>query len=438
MSVTAGAGVPGARTRDRGRYVWLVLILSTVAFFALCGLVGTSLFGFLTSITEPQTGVLELRKGSHLTVQRLGTTAPVYVADKAVINEGDRTTTGPDSEGYVDLFEGDITVRTYFSTTIRLDTLRTSRFFQNLRQMRLTLDTGTVVVATGSPSDYADENYVVATLDGDVLVPSQSRVRVSRQPGESGTTVVVEEGTASIFSKGNRLELGANRMVTAQAEGGFSAVSTAFEELIRNGNFIDPWTSDAESREGGGLGIAAWLPLRENSGGPDARLNRIEVITETVGSSTNYWVDLRREGPTNQYGTLGIRQEINRPVDYLERIELKASIRVVQQPDVIGGLTGFVYPLTIKVNYTDAQGSAQTWIRSFYYGQGTDADQTRDVEMLAQNRWTLVPAPGDKSERYTLKPSAEQPEPDIINSIEIYGYGTEFNSSINSVSLSGY
>ncbi len=438
MSVTAGAGVPVARTRDRGRNVWLVLVLSTVAFFALCGLLGTSALGFLTSITEPQTGILQLRKGSRLIVQRLGTTAPVYVADKAVINEGDRTTTGPDSEGYVDLFEGDITVRTYFSTTISLDTLRTSRFFQNLRQMRLTLDTGTVVVATGAPSDYADENYVVATLDGDVLVPSESRVRVTRKPGEPGTTVVVEEGTASVFSKGNRLEVGENRMVTAHAEGGFSAVSSAVDELIRNENFIDPWTSEAESKEGGGLGIAAWLPIRENASGPDGRLNVIEVITETVGSSTNYLVDIRREGPTDQYGTLGIRQEINRPVDYLERIELKASIRVVQQPEDIGGLTGIAYPLTIKVNYTDAQGNPQRWIRSFYYGQDTDADETTDVEIVGQNRWTLVPAPGDKSERYTLKPNAEQPEPDIINSIEIYGYGTHFNSSINSISLSGY
>src|SRR3712207_2930005 len=151
MSVSAGVEVAGTRRRDRGRYVWLVLVLSTVAFFALCGLLGTGIFGFLTSITVPQTGVLELRKGTQLTVQRLGTSAPVFVADKAVLNEGDLTTTGPDSEGYVDLFEGDITVRTYFSTSVTLDTLRTSRFFQNLRQMRLTLETGTVVVATGAP-----------------------------------------------------------------------------------------------------------------------------------------------------------------------------------------------------------------------------------------------------------------------------------------------
>ncbi|MDQ3928363.1 MAG: hypothetical protein M3328_04345 [Chloroflexota bacterium] len=441
MSATAGVEVSGVRTRDRGRYVWLVLVLSTLAFFALCGLLGTSVFGFLTSITEPQTGILELRKGTQLTVQRIGTTAPVFVADKSVLNEGDRTTTGPDSEGYVDLFQGDITVRTYFSTTITLDTLRTSRFFQNLRQMKLTLDTGTVVVATGSPADYTDEDYRVATVDGDVMVPSQSRVRVIRNPGQPGTTVVVEEGTASVFSQGHRLELGANKMVTAQRGGGFSAVSTAFEELIRNGNFIDPWTGGAESREQGGLGIAAWLPIRENAGGPDARSNRVEVINEMVGSNTNYLVDIRRDGPTDQYGRLGIRQEINRPVDYLERIELRASIRVVQQPDVIGGPSGAVYPLTIKVNYTDAQGNPQSWTRSFYYGQDEGpVDETANVERVAQNRWTLVPAPGDKSERYTLKPNAEQPGlvPDIINSIEIYGYGSQFNSSISSISLLGY
>jgi hypothetical protein len=411
-----------------------------MAFFGLCALLGSGVFGFLTSITERQIGLLEPRKGTQLTVQRAGTTAPVLVAEKAELNEGDMTSTGPDSEAYIDLFQGDITVRSYFSTTITLERLRTSKFFQTLREMRLTLNTGTVVVATGVPSAFTDENYVVATDDGDVLIPSQSRVRVHRAPDEPGTTIVVEEGTAQIFSQGHRLDLGANRMVTAQGEGGFSAVSTAFEELIQNGSFLDPWTGGAEMKEQGGLGIAAWLPIREPANA-DPRLNRIEVISETIGSGTNYLIDLRRQGPVSQYGRLGIRQEINRPVDYLERIELRASIRVVQQPEVIGGPAGDIYPLTIRVNYTDGQGRPRSWVRSFYYGQDSDpASDSPAVERVEQNRWTSVPPAADGTVSYTLKPIAETQadEPDIINSIEIYGYGPQFNSSINSISLSGY
>ena len=433
MSATAGAGVAGAGHRDRGRYVWLVLVLSTIAFFALCGLFGTTVFGFLTSVTEPQTGRLELRKGTQLTVQRLGSDASLLITSTTELNEGDRTTTGADSEGFIELFGRDITLRTYFSTTVTLDTLRTSRFFQNLRQMRVTLHSGTIVVATGAPSDYTDENYVVATGDGDVVVPSQSRIRVYKDSRGIGTTVVVEEGTATVFSKGNRIDIGADKMVTADGEGGFSAVTSAFEELASNGNFIDPWTREADRIERGGLDIAAWTPFREPVGGPDARQNRIEVITESVGSSINYLVDLKRTGPSEQFGRLGIRQEINRPVDYLQRIELTAVIRVVQQPSVVGGQSGDVYPLTIRLNYTDAQGRSRNWVRSFYYGQEPGVDvNSPEVERVEQNRWTTV--------TYTLKPSADQPgdEPDIINSIEIYGYGPQFNSSINSISLSGH
>lgn len=447
MSVRAGAGVATARRVDRARYVWLVLVLSTLAFFTLCGLLGMAVLGFLSGVTEPQRGTLELRKGTQLTVQRLGTNPSVVVEQKAALNEGDRTTTGPDSEAYLDLFDGDITVRTYFSTTITLDTLRTSRFFQNRREMRLTLNTGTVVVATGSPSDYSDENYVVATEDGDVLIPSQSRVRVHKNAVDLGTTVVVEEGTATVFSRGSRMDLGANRMVTALAEGGFSSVTTAFEELIRNGNFIDPWTGGAERKEEGGLGIAAWMPIRETASALEPGLNRIEVITETIGSGTNYLVDFRREGTTDQYGRLGIRQEINRPVDYLHTIELSARIRVVQQPEVIGGSVGDVYPLTIRVNYTDAQGRVGHWVRSFYYGQEVPGEnEATGVERVEQNLWTAVPKTTGEAEEvqrqqmiYTLKPNPEQPgnEPDIITSIEIFGYGPEFNSSINSISLTG-
>ena len=435
MGVGAGAGVAGARSRDRERYVWIVLALSTLAFFALCGLAGNTVFAFLTSVTERQTARLELRKGAQLTLQRLGNSASEVVADTAVLDEGDRTTTGPDSEGYIDLFEGDITVYTYFSTTVTVDRLRSSRFFQNLREMRLFLNQGTVVVATGAPSEYTDEDYVVATEDGDVIIPSQSRIRVYKDVRGDGTTVVVEQGSAALFSKGSRLDLGAGRMVTIDAGGGFSAVSSAFEDLISNGNFIDPWTREADRVENGGLDIAAWTTIREPQGGADTRLNPIVVITEVVGSSVNYLVDLKRQGPTEQYGRLGIRQEINRPVDYLQRIELTAVIRVVQQPGIIGGPVGNVYPLTIQVNYTDAQGRSDSpWVHHFYYGQDADVeDESQDVTRVEQNRWTTV--------TFTLKPNAGQPglEPDIINSIEIYGYGPPpFNSSINSISLTGH
>ena len=432
MSASATVDLAGSGHRARARYVWVVLALSTLAFFGLCALAGNTIFGFLTSVTERQTARLELRKGAQLTLQRSGSNASVVVADEAVLDEGDRTTTGADSEGYIDLFGGDITVYTYFSTTVSIDRLRTSRFFQNLREMRLTLNSGTVVVATGAPSDYTDENYVVATEDGDVVIPSQSRIRVYKDARGQGTTVVVEQGTATVFSKGNRIDIDAGRMVSTNGEGSFSAVSSAFEDLISNGNFIDPWTREADRVEHGGLDIAAWTTIRESAGGTDTRSNSIVVITEVVGSSINYLVDLKRQGPSDQYGTLGIRQEINRPVDYLQTIELSAVIRVVQQSNIIGGPGGDVYPLTIRVNYTDAQGRPQPWVRSFYYGQDSDAeDDPPEVKRVEQNRWTTV--------TYTLKPNADQPgvEPDIINSIEIYGYGPQFNSSINSISLSG-
>ncbi|HET6261907.1 MAG TPA: hypothetical protein VFG99_06670, partial [Chloroflexia bacterium] len=233
-------------------------------------------------------------------------------------------------------------------------------------------------------------------------------------------------------SKGNRIDIDEGRMVSVDGEGTFSAVSSAFEDLVSNDRFIDPWTREADRVEHGGLDIAAWTTIREAASATDTRSNSIVVITEVVGSSINYLVDIKRQGPNDQYGRLGIRQEINRPVDYLHTIELAAVIRVVQQPSIIGGPAGNVYPLTIRVNYTDAQGRAQQWVRSFYYGQDSDvASDPPEVKQVEQNRWTTV--------TYTLKPNADQPglEPDIINSIEIYGYGPQFNSSINSISLTG-
>lgn len=430
MSVNAEAGgnVTLVRRRDRSRHVWVVLVLSTLGFFALCGLVGTGLYGYLSNITVPQAGRVELLKGSQLTVQRRGNPASVLITSTTELQEGDKASTGSDSEAFIELFDKNITLRTYFDTSLTLDTLRTNRFFEDRREMRVTLHAGTVIVATGTTTGFTDESYGVVTPDGLVLVPPQSRVRVTKPSDTTSTTVVVEQGRASVFWRGERRDLRSDRMITLDVAAEPGPDVPALDELVSNGSFKEEPTRDADRVEYGGLGTAAWVPVRDLGGGLEQNSNRIEIARDEVPPNVIYFANFQREGPTTLYGRLGIRQEINRPVDYLETIVLRALVRVVQQPQVIGGPAGDIYPLTIKVEYTDGEGKPRTWVRSFFYGSaGEDSPQ---VQRVPQNRWEQV--------EVNLKPAEPgEGQPDIINAIEVYGYGPFFNSSINNISISG-
>lgn len=439
VNAEAGPGVTLTRPRDRSRHVWVVLVLSTLGFFSLCGLAGTSLYGYLSGVTVPQEGSVELLKGSQLTVQRRGDTASVLITSTTTLQEGDQARTGADSEAFIELFDKRITLRTYFDTSLTLDTLRTSRFFEDRREMRVTLHGGTVIVATGPPSDFTDENYGIVTPDGLVLIPPQSRVRVSKASDTASTSVVVEQGRASVFWRGERRDLATGRMIILDVAAEPGPDVPALDELVSNGSFKDAPTREADLVENGGLGIAAWTPIREPGSGSELFTNLVEIATDEVPPNVIYFANFQREGPTNQYGRLGIRQEINRPVDYLETIELNATVRVVQQSEVIGGPTGDIYPLTIKVEYTDAEGKPRTWVRSFYYGDGPDgAEDSGDVLRVEQNRWQSLESLS-KENKGILKPAAPGAgQPDIINAIEIYGKGPLFNSSINNISITGH
>src|SRR5207245_5262943 len=119
----------------------------------------------------------QLLQGSGLSVQRSHVIAPEWVTGKTDLNEGDEAQTGPDSQSFIQLFDGS-TVHTYFDTSLRIERLRTSQFFSSLREANLFLSTGTLVLATAKLSGFSDATYTVATDDAVVNVKPDSTVRV--------------------------------------------------------------------------------------------------------------------------------------------------------------------------------------------------------------------------------------------------------------------
>src|SRR5207248_8528739 len=136
------------------------------------------------------------------------------------------------------------------------------------------------------------------------------------------------------------------------------------QELIRNGDFTEPPTSQAEGVGAGGLDTAAWLPILERPADDTSGAGTVTVTTEY----NKRVATIDREAQGQHYARLGLRQDIDASASYFRAIELSASIKIVAQTETepVGGPQGDVFPLTIKVRYTDSNGKPQEWNHSFY------------------------------------------------------------------------
>src|SRR3954447_11920540 len=112
----------------RSRSVWFVLFTSMVLFCAVCSASGVGLYGYLQTVTRPRGAILQLVRGTQLSVVRHTLVDPEAVQDTTSVNEGDRITAGDDTEANMRLFDESV-VDLYFGAHVALTTLRSGRFF---------------------------------------------------------------------------------------------------------------------------------------------------------------------------------------------------------------------------------------------------------------------------------------------------------------------
>lgn len=452
-------GVP-VKLVERTRQVWVVLIFSTLAFLLLCGALFAGVSGFLEGVTVSNSAKLEVLPGSALAVQRHGTTAPELITGTTNLKEGDVITTGHNDQAFITMFDAG-TIAMSFDTQLELDKLRTNRFFQSAKEIGLALHTGVARFSTSDSDGYASAQYTVSTDQADVQIEPNSHVRVTvqGQQADKTTQVVVDDGRATLLSHGKRLEVGAAQMAWASGNDVPQGPVEAQQDLIKNGDFKEQPTSSAEEIENGGLGTAGWLPIRDERTQSSAPVS-ISVTSERFGASELQAVKLTSQGGPDQYALVGIRQYINSPVDFLHThtIELTATIKLVTQGLSAGGPRGDVYPLIIRIVYTDADGKPHDWKRYFYF-QGADPDlsdltRIKVPEATWQSTGELIEGrlnraaheiPASSKNRgdieasirslFVLKSPTKGQNVAVINAIEVYGYGTQFQSWITGVSL---
>ncbi len=437
MSAATRTQVVNTPHAQRARRVWIMLLLSSLLFLTLCAFAGAGVANYLSTVTNPKTADLQLSHGSQLTVVRHLTLFQELVTGKTTLREGDTVSTGSDSEAFLQLFDGS-TIQTSFSTTLKIDSLRISQFFQNLKEAAFTLDSGTAIISTAGLGGYSSASYTVATGNAVITFDTGSRVRVRAEGSgdQRSTNAVVDYGSATFQSNGKKISLGAGSMASVSGvEVPIGPVAVG-EELIHNGSFTEPPTSGAEQQESGGLDTAAWLPIRDQSAELDETgdsIGTVRVLTETLQGVALSAAVMDRVSSGERLGRVGIRQEINQPADFLSSIKLSATVKVVSQSSPAGGPQDNLYPLTIKVLYSDAQRDQHEWVQSFYIHSPGDKPDSKLSTEMPQGVWKSTDqlAP----DKFVLKSANTGQSVAVIDSIEIYGYGSQFQSWITGVSI---
>jgi hypothetical protein len=201
------------------------------------------------------------------------------------------------------------------------------------------------------------------------------------------------------------------------------------------------------------LGTAAWLPLRgDDDGRPiDSAVASVSITDEVALKAAV----ISGEGTPSRYVKVGITQDINEPASFFSSIELSATVKLVNQSLPAGGPVPDVYPLIIRIVYTDQQGKNHEWKRSFYFEGPSPQPTDNAVIKITQGRWTTTQeiaeakrktlqgsgnaADGASTDTSTmlfmLKSPKQVQDIAVINAIEIYGYGTQFQSWITGISL---
>src|SRR5207244_13592614 len=103
---------------------------------ARCAASGLGVYGYLNGVTRVKDAHLQLVRGSQLSVVRRGRLDTEAIQKETALSEGDEVRTGPETEANINLFDSS-TVLLSLNTRIKLETLRTSRFFGSRKEVVL-------------------------------------------------------------------------------------------------------------------------------------------------------------------------------------------------------------------------------------------------------------------------------------------------------------
>lgn len=412
------------------RRAWLLLTTAFLIFALLLAGVGTGLVFFRVSATQPYEATLEAT--GEVLLQPQNETRFKTVRSGDIVREGDRIRTQPGVQARLVFFDGS-ELRLAEETSIKVREMRSTRFVTNEQRIALEQDSGWSRLTAVPATTYAVGRFQMR-LDN-VEIESESRPQAGAeltfelrpleqlpadlQPLEA--TVAVQTGGATVRAGGAEVALQAGQRTTtvrtARAAGTPAPAAPSMREFVRNGDFSDLQQAGSE------LWPRGWVETPHGAGDGDA----LVTFRQVDGRSVPVILFKRRLAATD-YAAIGISQEVKLPLSHFRKLRLGVQFRVLYHSLAGGGLASSEYPVIVKLIYRDRQNVAHQWYRGFYT-QNDDKLPTINGKRLEPGEWHIF-------EQDLLRLDMS-PAPVLIESIDIYAAGHDYEAEIASVSIEG-
>ncbi len=393
------------------RAAWFVLWGAFLTFLVLCAAMPLGAQYYLEHATTPQFATLEVIGGT-VRVREPSAAAPIAVTKTVQLPEGTAIETDENSRAIL-TFSDDSTTVLFPNTQIFLRQMRVASFPWGVEPTSIVLDQtrGRLRVGAAQQVPQAGDTPRPRTFQVSTqhLVATLAEGSYAIEIRSDATEVSVRDGAATVSAQNKTVMVGRSQRTLARRNAAPLAPLPAAQDLIVNGDFMDP-----RSR-----GWNDQIEIPNPPGAPAGRLNNVTLDNRVA-------LRIQRMSSNQTSAITGIVQEVKREVSDYRSVRLAADVRLQYHNLSGGGILSSEYPLILRVKYRDVYGSEAEWVHGFYY-QNTTNNPTNNGEPVTPNVWIPYES-GNLLE-------VLNPRPFFITSIQIYASGWDYDSYVTGIRL---
>lgn len=406
------------------RLAWTVIISA----FAMCCVLSLSLpLGgqwWLFNATLDHT--IRLTSTDRVLVTRPGRLVPE--ANLFLLPVGSKITSRPNEQATLVFYAPDTqevlaSVQLYGDTELVVQNAYSPRFelSPNDHWIFLQLNQGRARVVT-SPEALRNMHVQIASPNNTYTLIDGLGMNASVEISDNRTIVTVREGEATAVAQNTALKLNKDQLAYLRGDAPPAGPFPAERNLIRNGDFQDALES-------------VWIVDTRTPALPSEAPGSVRLITSDGRRAASF----SRSG--NNWGQVGIRQEINQDVRDFKSLQLQLDAYIAYQDLYNCGAQGTECPLMVSIRYVDADGAEQEWVQGFFYNYSAQPNfgltfcvtcppPRTNHQQVAPNQWITYASPNLlELFRQNARPAT------LIRSITLYAAGHSFESQFSQVQL---
>lgn len=393
------------------RTAWVVMWSAFVTFLVLCAVIPLGIRYYLEHATTPQLATLEVIGGT-VRVREPGTAAPIAVTKMVSLPEGTAIETDENSRGILTFLDGSTTIL-FPSTQIFLRQMRVATFPWGIEPITIILDQTRGRIRVGAASQVPQGSEAPRPRVFQVSTPqfltTLTEGSYAIEVSGDASQISVRDGTATVTAHNQTVQAGRGQRTLARQSEAPLAPLPAAQDLIVNGDFMDP-----RSR-----GWSDQIEIPSIAGAPAGRLSNPILDNRAT-------LRIQRTGSNQTSAITGVVQQINREVSDYRSLRLQADVRVQSHNLSGGGILSSEYPLILRLKYRDVYGSEAEWVHGFY-AQNTMNNPTNNGEQVAPGIWI----PYESGNLLEIL----DPRPFFITSIQVYASGWDYDAYVTGIRL---